>query len=258
MLGNIKIFLAVLIIGILGFFFFLLVQETDPIIKEPIPEIAEKSFEYVGERQAIQVFDPEGSLILEYSIEEFNQWTKENWHIFDEPPEVGMREVEPGNFGWFDKSASISPDFEKLAFSVHDYALASYASFIGVIDIETGEPGLVKDYARGSIDELIWSPQSSHIAYKLGTGRAQGDYLAVAGAENLREEFVLSEKDLLEALGYDREEFPSLMPEFRQLNWLAEGERLEFVANKPDRGSIKWSIKNSGEGLQKAEEQKGE
>ncbi len=244
MFKSIKIPLLFLTVIVLGFVLLSGIQEPDPK-EEPIPG---KTFNYVGEREGLEIFDEEGELVLEYSIEDFNEWMEENWDVFEEDPQVGGRDVEPGTFGWFDRSASISPDFKKIAFSVHDYAVASYASFVGIMEIETGEVSLIKEYNMGSIREIIWSPTSTHIAYTLGTGRAEGDYLSVDSVETLEKEFTLSEKELLERL---QDEVDFLMPEFRELNWTEEGDRIGFITNTPNEGRIKWSIKKSGEDLRK-------
>ncbi len=196
------------------------------------PETIEKKLEYGGERGKILILDKEDNLILEYSIEEFNEWTKDNWDIFEKPPQVGMRDVVPGNFGWFDNTAIISPDFEKLAFSVHDYAVATFTSFIGIININKKEVSLVKNPIQGSIEDLVWSLDSNYLAYTLGTGRAQGDYLGVANIKKLEEVFLLSEKEV-----------EITMPNFEDLAW--EQEKLFFTTH-----NIRWSIEKDGSNLQ--------
>lgn len=211
-------------------------------------EASEKRLEYAGEREVIQVFDADDNLVLEYTIEEFNEWTEENWGIFDEPPQVGGREVKPGNFGWFDRSAAMSPQYDKFVFSVSDYAAASYASFVGIMDAKSGELDMVREYSSGAISSIIWSPRGNHLAYILATGRAQGDYLVVDNVDNLEREFMLSGKDLLDFLG-SKEDTASFMPNFRGLNWIENGRRIEFTSNGPDEGLINWVIDNNGKGL---------
>ncbi len=217
-----KIIIIVLII-VSGLIFYFLKE----------PEAIEKTLEYDREREKIQILDKNDNLILEYSIKEFNEWTKENWDIFEEPPQVGMREVIPGNFGWFDNTASLSPDFEKFVFSVHDYAVATYTSFIGIMDIRKEEVSLVKDPAPGGIEQLVWSSDSNYLAYTLGTGRAQGDYLGVSNTKTLEQEFILSEEDV-----------GITMPRFEGLYW--KEEKLFFTTN-----NIRWSINKNGTNLEK-------
>ncbi len=225
-----------------------IVETKEPTIDEEI--VSEKTIQYTENNRAIRIFNDKDELILEYSIEEFNEWAKENWDIFEETPQVGERDIEPENLGWFDEGASISPDSRKIAFSVHDYAIASYTSFVGVMEIETKELNLIKDYSNGSIDELIWSLNSTHIAYTLGTGRAKGDYFSVDNAKTFEKEFTLSGKELSKELNNGKE---IIMPEFRELNWGEQGERIEFITNDSDEGRIKWSIRNNGEDLTKEE-----
>ncbi len=246
MFKSIKIPLLFLAVIVLGFIFLSGAQIPD--LEEEL--ISEKTFNYVGEREGFEVFDEEGEIVLEYKIDDFNEWMIENWDIFEIIPQVGGRDIEPGSFRWFDKSASISPDFKKLAFSVHDYAVASYTSFVGIIEIETGELSLIKEHNNGSIGDLIWSPTSSHVAYTLSTGRAGGDYFSVDNVKTLQKEFTLSEEDILEKFEEDAD---FLMPEFRELNWSEQGERIEFVTNAPEERTVRWSIENSGEDLHKEE-----
>lgn len=219
------IFLIIIIVLLIGAFYFLRDKKPQEL--------------FVQQKEGtIEVLDQKGNSILEYSIEEFNQWTKENWDVFEEVPQVGGRDVEPGNFGWFDETATISPDNEKLVFSVHDYAVATYTSFVGIIEIETKKVNLIKDPAPGDIDEFIWSPDSTHLAYTLGTGRAMGDYLQVDNVENLKKEFLLSQ-----------DEVKVIMPRFRDLKW--EEDVFKFITDDGKEGIIQWSIERDGTDLKR-------
>ncbi len=198
-------------------------------------EVSEKSFEYIDSGESIKIADEDGNLLFNYSIQEFRSWAKENWDdLFEERPSFGeLREVDPELFYLFNKTASFSPKFDKLAFSVSDYAAATDISFIGIIDIETREVDLIRDKNIGGVREIIWSPRQNYLAYILDTARAGGDFISIDEIDGMKKIVTLSEKDL-------NQEQDFLMPEFHELSWSDDEEKLFF---KTDFNEVKsWSF----------------
>ncbi len=258
------IIIAVVAIAVLAVVFLTDVNERitkvdiDPLSKEEEKEEEKEKLEVEHvreegeEAQVLKVVNEEGETFFELTIEELNEWTKENWDIFDEPPEVGMREVEPGSFGFFGRSSAISPNNEKVVFSVDDYAAATTVSFILYADIERGELNMVDEPARGSVENFVWSADSELVAYTLGTARAGGDFLSVDDTKEGRKVFTLNGEEIFEALDLDEETMDpgQVMPYFRDLEW--SDERLFFTTDHPEKEeSVKWSIDKEGEELQK-------
>ncbi|MGM0482752.1 MAG: hypothetical protein ACQEP6_02725 [Patescibacteria group bacterium] len=197
----------------------------------------------------IEILNKEEEAEHSITIEEVSQWMEENWSVFEEPPKVAMRQVEPDNFTFFDKTAKFSPDQDKMAFSVNDYAAATTVSFILIMDTESGNLNMVKDPTRGSVEEFHWSKDSRFLAYPLNTARASGDMLSVDDTEDMEKKFTLEEEDLLEAL--EQEEDTTFMPDFRDLKW--KDDRIHFTTDSHEDGDINWSVKYSGEDLRKEE-----
>ncbi len=241
------ILLALLVVIGSAIFFLTGDKKEDPEIIEP-PAL---TVNYVGEgieAHGLNVVDTKNDeTIFSITLEELQIWMRENWDVFEEPPEVALRPVEPENFSFFDASATISPDSEKLAFSVHDYSALTTLSFVLVADIESGDLSVVKDPVRGSIERFIWSADSKLVAYVLGTARAGGDFLSVDDTEELEKRFTLSENEILEAIGTEYENGDGFMPGFRELEW--KDDRLHFTTDSPHGVGIRWSIDRDGEGL---------
>ncbi len=214
-------------------------------------KVGKREVELREEGEIIEVLDEQEELVFEYSIDEFVEWAKLNWDdLFEEPPAFGeMREVNPDRFHRFDEGVSLSPCFEYLAFSVNDYAAASTISFVGLVDLKEKEVDLIRDSANGGIQNLFWSPQSSHLAYILDTARAQGDHISVDELEDMTKAFTLSGRDISQELGLEVEH---IMPNFSDLDWIEEGQRLEFdtYIHSEDR-SFRWSIKKDGTDLKR-------
>ena len=206
------------------------------------------------ESQEIKVVNDEGVALFQLTIDELNQWTEANWGIFEEPPEVAMREVDPSGFGFFDRAASISPDNKRLVFSVSDYAAATTVSFVILADIETGEIEMVSELARGGVDDYVWSDDGDLVAYTLSTARAGGDFLRVDDVEQMEKSFVLNEEDLLSILDPDEElvEMGQFMPVFGDLEW--RENRLYFSSEHPEDDRVRWSVAVDGSDL-KVEDQ---
>lgn len=242
-----KLYIIIFIIILTGFGYFLLkdnqFQEMDLKI-EFIPNEGIESEE-------IRILNDIDEIVFQLTLEELNQWTEENWNIFEEMPEVGGRIVNPAGFGFFDRAASISHDNKKMVFTVSDYALATTVSFIIIVDTESGEMGMINKLKMGNIEEFIWSEDSKLIAYTLGTGRAGGDFLSVDNAKELEEKFILREGDILEVLDPYEElvMVGQFMPLFRNLEW--SEDRLYFTTNYLENGQVRWSINKDGRDLKK-------
>ena len=217
-------------------------------------ELPEREIEFVAEEdqeaQEIKVSE-EGEEVFSLTIDELNQWTADNWDHFEEPPQVGGRDVEPDNFGFFDRAASISPDNSRLVFSVHDYAVATTTAVVIVADLETGDMEMMDKATRGTPEEYAWSEDSSRVAYTLGTARAGGDFLRVDNVDDMEKVFEISEEDLLSIIDPDEEviDVGQFMPVFGDLDW--EEEVLSFTTEDINSDEIlSWIINQDGEGLE--------
>ncbi len=253
------IILFLILIFLVGAAFFLLVGEKE----------LTKTIGYSEEGRVINIFNQKGDLVFEYSIEDFKSFAKKNWHeIFETPPrfaeDIEETEVNPETFYFFDRSASVSPDNKKLAFSVHSYFAASELSFISLIDIKTKEIKLIPEKNRGVVEKILWSPSGTHLAYTLNTARAVGDYLSIDNVTEMKKEFTLSGPDLLMVLLNNQEKhqsrlFIEFMPNFREIEWLKGGQRLGFVSDLYyfEEGIAKWSIDLLGKDLRLESEIEG-
>lgn len=209
--------------------------------------MSEKTIEYVNQGETIKVLNEEKDVVFHFSIQELKTWAKNNWDdIFEKKPSFGdIREVNPDYFYRFDDTALLSPRYNYLAFSVNDYAVATNISFIGIVNLESGEMKLVNEKNIGSVQKFSWAPTETHIAYILNSARAQGDYLSVDSISKMQKEFTLSENEISKAL--NRQD--GLMPEFRNMGWIQKGQRLKFIANDHEGKSIQWSINFQGDDL---------
>ena len=203
------------------------------------------------ESQEIRVLNDDNDIIFQLTIDELNQWTEDNWGIFEEEPEVGGRSVDSGGFGFFDRAASISPNNQKIVFSVSDYAVATTISFVFIADFRTEEMSMINEPTRGGIENYYWSEDSSLIAYTTGTGRARGDFLFVDNVIDFERNFTLEERDLLEILDPNQELIDpgQFMPVFEDLEWVED--RLHFTTEHPENNQVRWSINRDGIDLQR-------
>jgi hypothetical protein len=223
--------------------------EIELLEKEDVEEvITKKIIEYIEDRKGIRVLEENGEIIFEYWIHDFREWAKENWdNIFKEPPAFGgLRKVELEHFYSFNNTASLSPEYDYLAFSVHDYSVSINISFIGIVNLKNEEVNLVKEKNIGAIQNLFWSSEGNHVAYILDTARAQGDYLSVDNVKTMTKEFTLSEKELEKQLILEQSFF---MPYFKDLEW--KEDRVYFkTRDLENEGNIEWSIMKDGTGLE--------
>ena len=245
--------IIILVIVILGAGFLLFGLETPEESENSEMELPGREIEFVAEEdqeaQEIRVLEDEEE-VFSLTIEELNQWTADNWDWFEDPPQVGMREVEPDNFGFFDRAASISPDNSKLIFSVSDYSAATTTSILIVVDLEAEEMQMISTPAKGTIEEYAWDHNSVWIAYTLGTARAGGDYLRVDNLDQMDISFGLTGEDLLEVVDFDEEivQPEDFMPAFGQLSW--SENRIEFQSENPqEESNLSWSVDYGGDDL---------
>jgi len=232
------IFFTVFLLAIVSLYF--LINLRGEIVEEEI------TLEQTEESNVLRLLNSKEEIVLSYSIEEFKEWANQNWEkIFEETPrfieDIEGTEVTPEDFQFFDKTSVLSPNKEKIAFSVHSYFVATHMSFIGIIDIKTEKIDLIPDKSRGIVESIIWSPEGTHISYALGTGRARGDYLSVDNVREMKKSFTLTGEDLSEV---------RFMPRFRELNW--KENKLYFKTDHPEKeGNINWSVKKDGSELTK-------
>jgi len=206
--------------------------------------------------EIIKVFDEDDQLIFEYKFSDFLEWAEDNWEdIFEEVPAFHEENpVYPEDlYGSFDDTAKLSPCGKSFAFSVVDYFAATHMSFVGVVNLESGEATLVdEENLPGRIEEFYWSPGGEYLAYALNTAKAEGSLLSNDHADEMSKEFAIGEEELQEAL--NQGEYETFFPFFRDLQWKEDGNRLKFVTDAPedkDAGTIQWSIDPGGEDLVK-------
>jgi len=225
------------------------------LFEEKAPE--ELSLTYEADRELegeiITVVSEEGEVVFEYSFDQFKSWADKNWEdAFEEIPAfVEEKPVYPEDLRpAFDQTAALAPDNDRLAFSVHSYFAATFMSFVGVVDLETGAAELVDTGNRGGVEALIWSPGGTYLAYTLNTAEGKGFFLSNDNTVGMVEEFTLSGEDLAEAV--EGEGSGRAFPNFRHVGWEEEKKRLHFVADIDGNDTMEtldWSIKPDGTDL---------
>lgn len=251
------IILFIAFIALAGLGYFILREDTviDDNGTDPRNDLQEMNLriEFIPEEgiesQEIRVLNDDNDIIFQLTIDELNQWTQENWDVFEETPEIGGVITDPESFNFFDRAASISPNNQKMVFSVSHYALATTLSFVIVVDLDSGGMEMVTDPAKGDVEDYFWSEDYDLIAYLIGTGRARGDFLLVDSVSELRRNFTLEGRDIAEILDPDEDtiDFRQFMPKFRELQWI-EG-RLYFTTDHPEDDQARWSIDRDGTDL---------
>ncbi len=221
------------------------------VFKEKIPEKLSLVYETDNdvEGEVITLIDEQGEVVFEYSFDQFKSWAEENWDdIFTETPAfVEEMPVLPDDLrAAFDQTAALSPDNDKFAFSVHSYFAATFMSFVGVIDLETGEPELVDKENRGQVEEITWSPEGDYLAYVLHTAEAERFFLSNDNLDNMTKEFTLNGEYLAQSVQGNGHTHPN----FRELAW--KDKRLHFTADivlNDTEETVEWSIKPDGTDL---------
>lgn len=204
------------------------------------------------ERTGIEVYNKEDEMISRLDFSRFQEWANENWEeIFEETPmfaeDIEETKVTPDSFYFFDKTVTLSPEEEKVAFSVHSYFAATHLSFIGIFDINTDKLYMIRKENRGEVDDIFWSPNGKRIAYTLSTARAKGDYLSIDNMESLQKEFTLSGEDIERKLDYKE----ALIPRFRDIAWKKEGEVVVFITDSKDlKKEAVWEVDKKGDSLE--------
>jgi len=204
----------------------------------------DRRVERTNEGRVLRVVDHTGSTVVRYPIDAFNEWTTAHWDtIFTDRPSFGeIRAVDFDDFRQFDRGAALSPQGDVLAFSVSDYAAAATLSFVGFLDVASGEVTLADDTNRGSIDTLRWSPRGRYVAYRLHTARSHGDRLSVDRATPPTKIISLTGADLFTALDDSASPTPSsFRPGFDDLTWRSRG-RLSMTSRDPRGGRARWRL----------------
>ncbi len=205
------------------------------------------------EGEIITVIDEQDNVVFEYSFDQFRSWADENWeNVFEEVPAfIEEKPVNPEDLmSSFDQTAAISPGNDRLAFSVHSYFTATFMSFVGVVDLETRETELVDAENRGQVEELIWSPEGTYLAYTLHTAKAERFFLSNDNTVDTAKNFTLAGEELAEAV----EENGRTLPHFRDISWDEEDKRLHFTADiavNDTTETADWSINPDGTDLRK-------
>ncbi len=242
------LFIIGLIIGValftvaIGYFFYSQIDYVD---------LAEKEVFISENDDELLIKNKEGEVVFVYKIEEWRESVSDNWNeIFEEPIKIDEVELTPESFSRFTGVSPFPEGLKSLGFSVSTYAMPKDVSLFWVLDIGTGELNFVGEKNNGVIGYIIWSPQRTHFAYFLNTEKAPGEYLTVDNAITKEKEFTLSGEDILEILEKTVEEFS---PEFRDMEWSEDGEKLFFATNGVDKEDVFWSIGVDGSDLMKEE-----
>ena len=221
------------------------------VIFIPRPVAEEKSAVLSEDRQSFQVLKKDGQVVLNYSINDWRDWAEENWEIIlSEPLAIGDEEITPDRFYSFN-SVALAPDFSRIAFSLSAYAMLTDLSLINVINLTDGRVWMMPEGTFGQVGEMVWSPTGRHLAYSLHTARAMGDRLSVDNIANLTKEFVLTDQEIVLGLRTEgTSDWEELNPNFRELVWSEDGQRLYFLTDSliQDK-TAKWSIKFNGTDL---------
>lgn len=221
------------------------------VIFIPRPGAEEKSAVLSEDRQSFQVLKKDGQVVLNYSINDWRDWAEENWEIIlSEPLAIGDEEITPDRFYSFN-SVALAPDFSRIAFSLSAYAMLTDLSLINVINLTDGRVWMMPEGTFGQVGEMVWSPTGRHLAYSLHTARAMGDRLSVDNIANLTKEFVLTDQEIVLGLRTEgTSDWEELNPNFRELVWSEDGQRLYFLTDSliQDK-TAKWSIKFNGTDL---------
>jgi len=221
------------------------------VFEEKLPEKLSLVYETDNdvEGEVIIIKDEQDEVVFEYSFDQFKNWAEENWdNVFEETPAfVEEMPVYPGDLrAAFDQTAALSPDNDRFAFSVHSYFAATFMSFVGVVDLETGETELVDSENRGQVEEITWSPEGEYLAYVLHTAEAERFFLSNDNLDNMTKEFTLNGEDLAQSVQGNGQTHPN----FRELTW--EDKRLHFTADialNDTEETVEWSIKPDGTDL---------
>ena len=213
-------------------------------------------------KETIEILDEAEQVIFEYTYEEFVDWAEDNWEdSFEEMPAfhedylVYPEDLHP----YFDDTATLSPCGDLAAFSVHAYHAAAHMSFVGIVNLQTGEVDLVDQANRGQINEFHWSPGSDYLAYVLNTAGVREFFLTNDNVEQMSKEFTLDEEDIRGALNAG--EYASFLPFFSDLSWWEDKNRLVFDTSTPECKEarlIMWSVDPQGEDLTKEDMIPGE
>ena len=251
---NLVLFVAlVLVVVLVGWWWF--VDEPAVITEPPADDAPVATFASIaGEGQSLEVFAGD-DMVAKLTIEAFQAWTAEFWdEVFVERPSFGeMREVDHTGFSRFDETVSLSPDGQLVAFSVHDYAVATSLTFVGLFRLVDETIELIPAENNGNISELFWSPDSAQLAYTLDTARAVGDALSVDSVIGLEKRATIDSEDLLGVLGDTETDWRNFMPEIRDLAWSNESI-VQFVSNDPrdEFASLSWNFNVAIETLELA------
>jgi len=222
--------------------FLLLSKES---VVDPDPVSVARSAEIVEDGERMIVFDGEGEMVFEYSILEWQQWAQSNLeNALTEPVVIGDQEMGPERFDRFN-AVAVSPEGDRVAFTVSTYAILTTVSLIGIVEVESQDIAMVRDSAFGGVREMLWSPDGHLIAYPLDTARSTGDHLRVDDIETLAKRWQFSGGDIAEVFERENIELSAeeFLPFFGDLQWREAGERLEFTTLASDQeGRAEWLV----------------
>jgi len=245
------------VMAVMGIAIYFLYSQIRPV------DLIGKDIVITEDDDALEVVDEDGNVVFDYSMSDWRTYTENRWeYLFDGTIEINETELGPRSFQRF-VAASPLVDPTKMIFAVSTYGAPTDVSLFFVLDIRTEELELVGRENKGIIGNILWSPTGTHFAYFLNTERAPGDYLTVDNVETLEKEFVLEDRDILLALGVGEEEIGEgvieFTPEFRNLAWEEEGERLMFVTDVLEEDEeASWSINADGTDILLKEEEDNE
>jgi hypothetical protein len=204
------------------------------------------SVSITDDRATLRAAGPDGCAEFEFTVEAWQAWAHE--HLEERlaaPVRIGEQAMPPSTFDMFGAAAP-SPAGDRVAFTVHAYAMLTTVSIVTVLDAVTMEVGVVSEPAFGGVDELVWSPGGRFVAYALDTAWAAGDAFRIDDLRELRPVRTLTAEDVLAAApaGVRATEHNEWLPMFRDPTWIGNA-RLLVTTNDPsvgDTGERRWSV----------------
>ena len=198
------------------------------------------------DRTTLHAEGPDGAAAFEFTVGAWQAWAEEHLEArLGAPVRIGDQEMPPSTFDMFGAAAP-SPGGDRVAFTVHAYAMLTTVSIVAVLDAVTLEVDVVSEPAFGGVDEFAWSPGGRFVAYALDTARAQGDGFRIDDLRELRPVRHLTAEYVLAVAptGPRAAEPPEWLPMFRDPTWIGD-TRLLVTTNDPsvaEAGERRWSV----------------
>jgi hypothetical protein len=123
------------------------------------------------DRTTLRGAGPERTPAFEFTLETWQAWAEA--HLEERLGalvRIGEQAMPPSTFDMFGAAAP-SPDGTRVAFTVNAYPMLTTVSIVTVLDPFTMELDAVSEPAFGGVDEIVWSPGGTLVAYTLHGAR---------------------------------------------------------------------------------------